>query len=170
MHIKQNSIKGTLFLSLFIFLVGTLITSQKVHAHDIAHDFEHLESTSEFVEARSTTQDYFGDNFTILYDDDSDITPFAIGACPYGNGICDAIKRGAAKVYNSAGSFLFHGSAWQCTKCGQAYITEFDLGLPVGRWGSTPAQGTLSLMTIYYTDSPGYTSAYEIPGIQRRYQ
>lgn len=53
-------------------------------------------------------------------------------ACPYGNVICDAIKRGVAKVYNSAGTLLFHGSAWQCTKCGQAYITEFDLGLPVG--------------------------------------
>ncbi|TLQ49094.1 hypothetical protein FEZ33_02430 [Ruoffia tabacinasalis] len=101
MYNKQNFIKGTFFLSLLIFLLGTLITSQKVHAHDIAHDFEHLESTSEFIEARSTTQDYFGDNFTILYDDGSDITPFAIGACPYGNGICDAIKRGAAKVYNS---------------------------------------------------------------------
>lgn len=170
MYSKKKYLKGIFFLSLLIYLIGALNITQKVHAHDIAHDFEHLESTNEFKEARNTTQDFFGDNFTILYDNDSGITPFAIGACPYGNGICDAIKRGAAKVYNSAGAFLFHGSAWQCTKCGQAYITEFDLGLPVGRWGSTSAQGTLSLMTIYYTDSPRYTSAYEIPGIQRRYQ
>lgn len=147
------------------------ISSAHGHSDDSQTTFSVIEQSDEFLSARETGQDYYGEDFTILYDgNESGIIPFAVTACPYGNGICDAVKRGAAVVLNYSDVLLFRGSAWQCTKCGTAYITENDLGVPVGRWGSYATQGKLSTTTYYYTNSPRYTSAYEIPGIQRRYQ
>lgn len=78
------------------------------------------------------------------------------GACPYGNGVCQAVAHGTAYVYIN-GILEYEGSAWQCANCLTVYGTEFDpndTGGNAGKFVSVPLNYEINENgAIVYTSS-----------------
>ncbi|MEA3423979.1 MAG: hypothetical protein U9Q80_09325 [Bacillota bacterium] len=92
------------------------------------------------------------------------------GACPYGNGVCQAVAHGTAYVYIN-GILEYEGSAWQCANCLTVYGTEFDpndTGGNAGKFVSVPLNyeinenGAIVYTSSYTTITNVYT---QLPGI-----
>ena len=98
------------------------------------------------------------------------ITPNVVAACPYGNGICDAVSTGTGKVYLN-GNLVIIGGAWQCSKCYTIYVTQNSplSGYPIGNWASRGWYSPISYNgCIMEVTSISYTSASSIPGVSFR--
>jgi len=98
------------------------------------------------------------------------ITPFVVTACPYGNGICEAVSRGTAYVFVN-GTHKFTGACWQCSRCKVVYGTQYDpfihnnLGYWCAAGWSTSIPKTGAVM---YVSAVSYTSSRTIPGVAFR--
>ncbi len=91
-------------------------------------------------------------------------------ACPYGNGVCQAVAHGTAYVYIN-GILEYEGSAWQCANCLTVYGTEFDpndTGGNAGKFVSWPLNYEISWYGAYIYAS-SYTTisdvSTQLPGI-----
>lgn len=112
-------------------------------------------------------------NQTIIHSETagSKITPRVVTACPYGNGICDALSSGSGTLYvNNVLKFL-NKYAWQCTKCRNVYVTQYN-PLTQGTIGIWATQSYTTPISIYgvalYTNTYGTTSGSTIQGVKFR--
>ena len=92
--------------------------------------------------------------FTIIKDDSGNTRIET--ACPYGDGICQAVAHGTGYVYIN-GSLEFRGMAWQCENCYTVYVTEYDpnaTGGYAGKFVSVPLSYEINMNgAIVYTSS-----------------
>lgn len=98
------------------------------------------------------------------------VFPNVVSACPYGNGICDAVSSGIGKVYLN-GNLVINGGAWQCSKCYTVYVTQNSplSGYSIGNWASRGWSSPISYNgCIMYVTSINYTSSSSIPGVSFR--
>ena len=105
---------------------------------------------------------------TIIKDDSGNTRIQA--ACPYGNGVCQAVAHGIGFVYIND-SLEFTGTAWQCENCYTVYVTEYDpndTGGYAGKFVSVPLNyeinenGAVVYTSSYTTITNVYT---QLPGI-----
>jgi len=98
------------------------------------------------------------------------VSPNVVAACPYGNGICDAVSSGIGKVYMN-GNLVINGGAYQCSKCYTVYVTQNSplSGSSIGNWASRGWSYPISYNgCIMEVTSINYTSSSSIPGISFR--
>lgn len=153
---------------IFVFILILSLSSIIVYANDEKKESNIEKIIQEQMSKLGIENPVEGKDYNIVIDDGSKRPT----ACPYGNGICDAVSHGWGLLYVDD-NYVFSGCIWQCSNCHTVYITEYDplWDGTIGRWASMSYSEPLSGTTTFvFSNGYSSTSSSTIPGINFSYQ